>query len=572
MNAVDWVHLAAFLLVLAALTKPLGLYIQRVLDPRGRTFLDPGIKPLERTICRLMKIDVDREQDWKEYLLSVLVFGAAGFLFTFAILRLQHLLPLNPEALGPVAPDLAFNTAVSFMTNTNWQNYSGENTLSYFSQMVGLTFHHFVSAATGIAVAAAFVRGISRDRAATIGCFQVDLIRSCLYLLLPICLVYALFLVFQGTIQNFSPYLRAGTLDGGAWQIIAQGPMASQTAIKMLGTNGGGFMGANASHPYENPTPLSNFVQVLSILLIPSSLTYYLGRAVRNSRHGWSVWAAMLCLFLSGLLICWWAEARGNPRLEQLGVDASFGNMEGKEVRFGIFSSALFGAATTAASCGAVNSMHDSFTPLGGWILLFNMMLGEVVFGGVGVGLCGMLIFILLAIFLAGLMIGRTPEYLGKKIENRDVQVCALAVLIPSILPLVLTAITISSEWGTASLNNSGPHGLSEILYAYTSAANNNGSAFAGLSANTPWYNLTLGFSMLAGRFIVIMASLALAGNFARKRALSGRGGGFPVSGGTFCLLLVATVVLVGALTFLPVLSMGPILEHFLMTGSDLLF
>jgi len=600
MNIMDWFQLAAFVVALVALTKPLGLYLERVLDSGGKTFLDPVLKPVERLIYRILGVDSSKEQDWRGYAVSLLVFSAIGLLFTYAILRLQHLLPLNPQRFGAASPDLAFNTAASFTTNTNWQSYGGESTLSYFSQMVGLTFHNFASAATGIAVAAALVRGIAREKRTSVGNFWVDLTRVSLYLLLPICVVYALFLVSQGMIQNFKPYETAQVIEPYTTQVaqkdangqeikdaqgntvmedrkvetqtIAQGPVASQVAIKMLGTNGGGFMNANGAHPYENPTPLSNFIQILSIFAIPSALTYYLGRVVRNQKHGWSVWSAMFILFLAGVLACWWAESQGNPRMAALGVDQSSGNMEGKEVRFGIFNSALFATVTTDASCGAVNAMHDSFTPLGGLVPLFNMHLGEVVFGGVGAGLYGMLIFVVLAIFLAGLMIGRTPEYLGKKIEAFDVKVSALAILIPAGVLLGFTAWAATSAWGLAGLNNSGPHGLSEILYAYTSAINNNGSAFAGLSANTPWYNITLALAMLAGRFFVIIPALALAGNLAGKKAVAESAGSFPVSGVTFTLLVVGTVLLVGALTFLPVLSLSPIVEHFLMINSAKLF
>jgi K+-transporting ATPase ATPase A chain len=572
MNMMGWLQLTAFVVALVVLTKPLGLYLERVLDPGGKTFLDPVVGSVERLIYRILGVKSTEEQDWKGYAVSLFVFSAVGLLFTYAILRLQHLLPLNPQHFGAVSPDLAFNTATSFTTNTNWQNYGGESTLSYFSQMVGLTFHNFVSAATGIAVAAALVRGIAREKRTSVGNFWVDLTRVSLYLLVPICLVYALFLVSQGMIQNFSAYVTATSLDGGAAQTLAQGPVASQVAIKMLGTNGGGFMNANAAHPYENPTPLSNFIQMVSIFAIPSALTYYLGRMVRNQKHGWSVWSAMFILFLAGVLVCWWAESQGNPRMAALGVDRSFGNMEGKEVRFGILNSALFATVTTDASCGAVNGMHDSFTPLGGLVPLFNMHLGEVVFGGVGAGLYGMLIFVVLAIFLAGLMIGRTPEYLGKKIEAYDVKVSALAILIPAGVLLGFTAWAAASAWGLAGLNNGGPHGLSEILYAYTSAVNNNGSAFAGLSGNTPWYNITLALAMLFGRFFVIIPVLALAGNLAGKKAVPESAGSFPVSGVTFTLLVVGTVLLVGALTFLPVLSLSPIVEHFLMINSGKLF
>jgi len=600
MDLYGWIQLALYILVLLLLTKPVGLYLVRVLNAEGKTFLDPGLKPVERLLYRILGLDPKKEQDWKDYTVSMLLFSLVGLLFTYAILRLQHLLPLNPQGFGSVSPDLAFNTAVSFTTNTNWQNYSGESTLSYFSQMVGLVFHNFVSAATGIAVAAALVRGIARHAAKTIGNFWVDLVRVNLYLLLPICVLYALFLVSQGMIQNLKPYetirlaepstLQVPKKDVAGQQIkddkgntvmeeqkvetqtISQGPVASQVAIKMLGTNGGGFMNANASHPYENPTPLSNFIQMLSILLIPSGLTYYLGRMVRNQRHGWAVWGAMFILFIAAVLVCWWAEDAGNSRLHTLGVDPAGGNMEGKEVRFGIFSSALFATITTAASCGAVISIHDSFTPLGGLIPLFNIQLGEVVFGGVGAGLSGMLVFVVLAVFLTGLMVGRTPEYLGKKIESYDVKVSVLVVLILIFSILGFSAWAVASKWGLDGLNNTGPHGLSEILYAYSSGTGNNGSAFAGLSGNTPWYNTTLGLAMLFGRFIMIIPILALAGNFARKKIIPAHRGSFPVSGVMFTIVLVGTVLIVGALTFLPTLALGPVVEHFLMTGSNVLY
>jgi K+-transporting ATPase ATPase A chain len=595
-----WIQLTLYLLILLLLTKPVGLYLTRVLDEEGRTFLDPVLKPVERLVYRSLRLEPKNEQDWKQYTLSLLAFSFVGLLFTYTILRLQNLLPLNPQGFGAVSPDLAFNTAASFTTNTNWQSYGGESTLSHFSQMVGLVFHNFVSAAAGIAIAAALVRGIARHTSKTIGHFWVDLIRVNLYLLLPLCCVYAVFLVSQGMIQNFKPYENAMLIEpvtiqvpqkdatgqeikgkaGNAvmeqrrveTQTIAQGPMASQVAIKMLGTNGGGFFNANASHPYENPTPLSNFIQMLSIFLIPSGLTYYLGRMVKNQKHGWAVWAAMAILFLSAFTICWWAEGTGNTRLHVLGVDAALGNMEGKEVRFGIFNSTLFATITTAASCGAVNSMHDSFTPLGGLIPLFNIQLGEVVFGGVGAGLYGMLIFVILAVFLTGLMVGRTPEYLGKKLEPYDVKVSVLSLLILIFSTLGFAAWAAVSDWGLAGLNNAGPHGLSEMLYAYSSGAGNNGSAFAGLVTNTPWYNTTLGLAMLFGRFSMIVPVLALAGSLARKKLIPASGGSFPVWGFTFTLVLVGIVLIVGALTFLPALALGPIVEHFLMTGSHILY
>jgi len=568
-----WIQLALFLGLLLLVTRPMGVYLCRVLDPQGKTCLDPLLKPVERFFYRLMRVNPGSEQDWKRYAVSLLVFSGIGLLFTYALLRLQHLLPLNPQRLGPVGEHLAFKTAVSFTTNTNWQSYGGESTMSYFSQMVGLAFHNFVSAA-GIAVAAALVRGIARHTAMTIGNFWVDLVRIHLYVLLPICLVYAVFLVSQGMIQNFKPYETATLVEPGVveTQTIVQGPMASQIAIKMLGTNGGGYVNANASHPYENPTPLTNFIQILSIFLIPSGLTYYLGRMVKNQRHGWAVWGAMAVLFLAGVLLCWWAESAGNPRLHALGVNPAYGNMEGKEVRFGIFNSALFATVTTDASCGAVNSMHDSYTPLGGLVPLVNIQLGEVVFGGVGAGLYGMLVFVVLTVFLAGLMVGRTPEYLGKKIESYDVKVSALAVLILIFDIMGFTAWAAVSRWGLAGLNNTGPHGLSEMLYAYSSATGNNGSAFAGLTGNTYWYNTTLGIAMLVGRFFFIVPVLALAGNLARKKIVPESGGSFPVSGVMFALLLVGTVLIVGVLSFFPALSLGPIVEHFLMVNSNVVF
>jgi K+-transporting ATPase ATPase A chain len=600
MDLFGLIQLTLFVAILLVLTKPVGLYLVHVLDGEGRTFLDPVLRPVERLFYRLFSINYSKEQDWKDYTVSMLCFSLSGLLFTYTILRLQHLLPLNPQGLGSMSSNLAFNTAVSFTTNTNWQNYSGESTLSYFSQMVGLTFHNFASAAVGIAVAAALVRGIARNSAKTIGNFWVDLVRINLYLLVPICFVFALFLVSQGMIQNFKAYEKVNILepifaetlmkdaDSGETkdekgntvtntqevktQIVPQGPVASQVAIKMLGTNGGGFFNANASHPYENPTPLSNFLQILAIFLIPSGLTYYLGRIVKKQQHGWAVWSAMAILFIAVIMVCWWAESSGNPRLYAIGVDPADGNMEGKEVRFGIFNSALFATVTTAASCGAVNAMHDSFTPLGGLIPLFNIQLGEVIFGGVGAGLYGILIFVVLAVFLTGLMVGRTPEYLGKKIDSYDVKVSVLALLTLIFSILGFSAWAIVSKWGLTSLNNTGPHGLSEILYAYSSATGNNGSAFAGLTGNTAWYNTTLGLAMLLGRFIMIVPVMALAGNLSGKKLVPSSAGSFPVWGPIFTLVLVGTVLIVGALTFLPALALGPIVEHFLMMKSALLY
>lgn len=569
MNANDWLQFVLFLGLLTILTRPMGLYLVKVLDADGRTWLDPVLKPLEKLTYRLLGVDPRREQSWKGYTLAMLVFSFAGVVFTYLILRLQGMLPLNPQGLPGLSHHLAFNTAVSFATNTNWQSYGGESTASYLSQMVGLTFHNFVSAAAGIGVAAALVRGIARSSAKTIGNFWTDLVRVTYYLLLPLCLVFAVFLVSQGMIQNFDGYTQAATVEGGP-QLIAQGPVASQAAVKMLGTNGGGFMNANAAHPFENPTPLANFIQMLSIFAIGSGLTYYLGRMVRNQAHGWAVWAAMMVLFTAGVLVCAHAEFAGNPLHHQLGIAAGDGNMEGKEVRFGVFNSALFATTTTAASCGAVNAMHDSFTPLGGLVPLFMMELGEVVIGGVGAGLYGMLVFVILAVFIAGLMVGRTPEYLGKKIQAREVKLAMLTLLVLTASILGFTAWACVSQWGVAGLNNSGPHGFSEMLYAYSSATANNGSAFAGLTANTPWYNTTLGLAMLIGRFLMIVPIMAIAGSLAAKQSVPPGAGTFPVNGATFTVLLIGVVVLVGALNFLPALALGPIIEHFLMQAGNL--
>jgi K+-transporting ATPase ATPase A chain len=598
MRSIDWLQLGLFVAALALITKPMGLYLGQVLDVKGRTWFDPILKPLEKITYRLMGVSAEREQDWKQYTIAMLLFSAVTCVFTYAILRLQNHLPLNPQGFGALSPDLAFNTAVSFTTNTNWQSYSGEATLSYLSQMVALVIHNFGSAATGIAIAAALVRGIARHSVTTLGNFWVDLVRTTYYLLLPLCLVFAVFLVSQGVIQNFSPYTKATLLepmkisvaktdaDGKPVldkagnpvmeeqivtdQTIVQGPVASQIAIKMLGTNGGGYANANAAHPFENPTPLANFLQMLSIFAIGSGLTYYLGRMSKNQAHGWSIWTAMMILFLGGALLCWWAEAHGNPIHQQLGITAADGNMEGKEVRFGIFNSALFATVTTDASCGAVNSMHDSLTPLGGFVPLFNIQLGEIIIGGVGAGLYGMLVFVVLAVFIAGLMVGRTPEYFGKKIQSFEVKMAMSSLLILCLTILGLAAWAAVSQWGLAGLNNNGPHGLSEILYAYSSCVGNNGSAFAGLSANTPWYNTTLGIAMLIGRFLMIVPIMALAGSLAQKKVSPASGGTFPVSGGTFVILLLGTVLLVGALNFLPCLALGPIVEHFLMLQGKL--
>jgi K+-transporting ATPase ATPase A chain len=594
----DWLQLAIYVALLALITKPMGLYLCRVLEAKGKTWLDPILKPLERLTYWLMGVDPEKEQDWKLYTFAMLLFSLVSCLFTYAILRLQKHLPLNPQGFDSLTPDLSFNTSTSFTTNTNWQSYSGESTMSYLSQMVALVIHNFTSAAVGVALAAALVRGLARHSAKTLGNFWVDLVRVTYYLLLPICVVFAAALISQGMIQNFKPYTTAKLVeplkimvekknakgetikgpDGKSVmeeqiitdQSIPQGPMASQVAIKMLGTNGGGYTNANAAYPFENPTPLSNFLQILSIFAIGSGLTYYLGRQTKNQAHGWSVWAAMMVLFLAGVFICWWAEARGNPIHQQLGVMASGGNMEGKEVRFGIFNSALFATITTDASCGAVNSMHDSFTALGGFVPLFNIQLGEIIIGGVGAGLYGMLVFVVLAVFIAGLMVGRTPEYLGKKIQSYDVKMAMLALLVLALSILGFSAWAAVSKWGTDQLSNAGPHGLSELLYAFSSANGNNGSAFAGLNANTPWLNTTIGLAMLIGRFLMIVPIMGLAGSLAGKKISPPSAGTFPVSGVTFVILLLGTVLLVGALNFLPALTLGPIIEHFLTNQGKL--
>jgi K+-transporting ATPase ATPase A chain len=596
-SALGWIQLALFLGLLLLITKPLGLYLLQVLDARGRTWLDPILRPIERLTYRLGGIDPEKEQHWKQYTISMLIFSLTTMLITYAILRLQGSLPLNPQNFPGLADHLAFNTAASFTTNTNWQSYSGESTMSYLSQMVALTSHNFFSAAVGIAIAAALVRGIARHCADTVGNFWVDLVRIHYYLLLPICLVSAIFLVSQGMIQNFKAYDAAALTEKETVQVskndasgnpmkdaqgnpitvpqvvdtqsIPEGPMASQVAIKMLGTNGGGFTNANAAHPFENPTPLSNLFQMLLIFAIPTALTYYLGRMVKSPGHGWSVWAAMALLFVGGFLVCWHYETVGNPILTQLGVDPADGNMEGKEVRFGIFDSALFATITTDASCGAVNAMHDSFTPLGGLVPLFNIQLGEVVFGGVGAGLYGMLVFVIVAVFIAGLMVGRTPEYLGKKIQSFEVKMSMLVLLVLAMDILGFTAWACVSDWGKAGLNNQGPHGFSEMLYAFTSATGNNGSAFAGLTASTYWYDTTLAFGMLIGRFLMIVPIMAIAGSLASKKLTPAGPGSFPVSGGTFTFLLIGTILLVGALNFLPALALGPIVEHFLMWSQN---
>jgi K+-transporting ATPase ATPase A chain len=562
MSFIDYLQLILFLAVLLATAKPLGLYIERVLKGE-RTFLHFLFGKLEKGIYSVSRIHAEEEQGWVKYTGSLMMFSLVSFLFTYLILKFQHVLPLNPQKLGEISWHLNLNTTTSFVTNTNWQSYGGESTMSYLSQMVALTFHNFASAAVGICVAIAVVRGLARRETQKIGNFWVDLVRSTLYLLLPISFVYAIFLISQGTIQNFLSYIDVTTLEG-AKQTIAQGPVASQVAIKMLGTNGGGFFNANAAHPYENPTALSNFVQMVSIFLIPSALVYLLGSKLKSVKHGWSVWAAMAILFVAGVLITAHFEYQGNPQFTQLGCSSPM-NLEGKEARFGIFNSALFATVTTDASCGAVNSMHGSFTPIGGLVPIVNMLLGEVVFGGVGAGLYGMILFVILTVFIAGLMVGRTPEYLGKKIEAREVKFAMLAVIVTALSVLVLTAAAALNPDALAGIGNPGAHGFSEMLYAYTSGTANNGSAFGGLSANSPWWNVTLAIAMFFGRFFIIIPVMGIAGSMAAKKARAESSGSFPVHGPMFVVLLIAVILIVGALTYLPALSLGPILEHFQM-------
>jgi K+-transporting ATPase ATPase A chain len=561
MTANGWLQFVVFFAVLLLLMRPLGLYIARVLEGE-KTFLDPVLRPIERLLYRACGIQAAQEMSWQQYSVAMLIFSFVSLLLTYIIERAQVLLPWNPQHLAGVAPATAFNTAVSFTTNTNWQVYTPETTMSYFTQMAGLAYHNFLSAAIGIAVAVALVRGITRKQSETIGNFWVDTTRATLWILLPICLVVAPLLIGQGVIQNLKPYTSVTTLEHGKTpQVIAQGPVASQEVIKELGTNGGGFFNANSAHPFENPTPFSNFIEIELIFLIPAALTITLGKMTGSAGHGWAVFAAMAILFFAAFTVCYWAEAQSHPLLH--GVDQkttlinSGGNMEGKEVRFGISQSALFATVTTDTSCGAVNSAHDSFMPLGGMVALANMMLGS--------GLYGMLIFVVLSVFIAGLMVGRTPEYLGKKIEGYDVKLAMLFVLIFPLIILVLTAISVLSPVALAGLNNSGPHGFSEILYAYVSTAANNGSAFGGLTTNTNWYNLTLAFNMLAGRFLMKVPMLALAGNLARKKSVPPSSGTFPVNTMLFTVLLVGVILIVGALTFFPALSLGPILEHLLL-------
>jgi K+-transporting ATPase ATPase A chain len=592
MRAIDWLQLLLMFGAILLVTKPLGIYFLHILDPsvEGGTILEKVFGPIERSIYGVIGIDYRKDQNWKQYSVAMLVFSCVTMLVTYGLLRLQGYLPLNPQGLPGVPDHLAFNTAASFLTNTNWQSYAGESTMSYFSQTVALVMHHFFSAAAGIAVAAALVRGIAVSRGSTVGNFWRDLVRLNLYLLIPVSIVYALFLVSQGTPDNFRPYSTVNAVDQSsavsttqpAVQTIAQGPVASMISIKMFGTNGGGFFNANSSHPFENSNALVDFVQIISFMAGASALTYYLGRMVKNQAHGWAVWAAMFIVLVAGILVCWGAEAHGNPRMAELGISSPTGNMEGKEVRFGVMNSAAFAAMTTSTTCGAVNSMHDSFTPLGGLIPLINMELGEVIFGGVGSGLYGMLVFVFVAIFIAGLMIGRTPEYLGKKIESYDVKLASLMVLVTAFGVLVPTAWASISAWGTAGLNNGGPHGLGEMLYAFSSGTGNNGSAFAGLTcapspaagqlvADRHWDTI-LGIVILFGRFFMIIPVLALAGSLVKKKATIANVGSFPVTGPTFVFLLIGTVIIVGALTFFPVLSLSPVVEHFLMTGSKITY
>jgi K+-transporting ATPase ATPase A chain len=572
MSANGWFQFALFSLILLAVARPVGLYLTRVLEGQ-RTWLDPVFRPVERLLYRLTGVNADHEMNWKEYAFAMLGFSAVSLVVTYAIERLQGMLPWNPQHLPAVGPDLAWNTAASFTTNTNWQFYTPESTMSYLTEMAGLATHNFFSAAVGIVVAVAIIRGIKRTTSFTIGNFWVDTTRTLLYILLPACVIYALLLVGQGVPQNLHAYTAAHTLEG-ATQTIAQGPVASQEAIKMLGTNGGGFFNANSAHPFENPTPISNFLQIISIFIIPAGLTYMLGRMTGSPGHGWAVFAAMYILFAAGFTTAYWAEAHPHPLIhgavQTRTITAPGGNMEGKEVRNGIAESALFATVTTDASCGAVNGMHDSFTPLGGLVPLTNIMLGEVIFGGVGSGLYGMLIFVVQAVFIAGLMVGRTPEYLGKKIEAYDVKMAMLYVLIFPLIILSLTAVfVLLPNVGLGTTNNPGPHGFSEVLYAFTSGAGNNGSAFAGLGPNW-WYNVALGWDMLMGRFLMMLPVLALAGNLAMKKSVPPSPGTFPVNTPMFTVLLVGVVLILGALTFFPALSLGPILEHLLLKAGQL--
>jgi K+-transporting ATPase ATPase A chain len=566
MTAIGWIQILLYCAVAIALVKPLGWYMTRVFNGE-RTFLSPILRPVEIALYWIGGVDEKREQHWLTYTVAMLLFHVGGFLILYALMRLQALLPFNPAEQSAVAEDLSFNTAISFITNTNWQNYGGESTMSYLVQMLGLTHQNFLSAATGIALAVALIRGFSRSSMRTIGNFWVDVTRCTLYVLLPICVVYTLFLIWQGMPQTLGAYVDVTTLEG-AKQTIAVGPVASQVAIKMLGTNGGGFFNANAAHPFENPTAMSNFVQMISIFALGAALTNVFGRMVGNQRQGWAILAVMGVLFLSGVAVTYWAEANGTAALDALGLAG--GNMEGKEVRFGIVASSLFAVITTAASCGAVNAMHDSFTALGGMIPLINMQLGEIIVGGVGAGLYGMLLFVVLAIFVAGLMVGRTPEYVGKKIEAREVKMAMLAILVLPLMYLGWTAVAVVLPLAAASMANAGPHGFTEVLYAYTSATGNNGSAFAGLSGNTFFYNLTLASSMFVGRFFMIIPAMAMAGSLASKKSIPPSAGTLPTTGGLFVGLVVGVILIIGGLTFFPALALGPIVEHLAMNANTL--
>jgi K+-transporting ATPase ATPase A chain len=564
LSANGWIQILVFFTAILAVTKPLGAFMYRVMEGQGH-FLSKRVGWLERLCYRVGGVN-GREQTWPVYTAGLLAFSGLTMLVTYAIQRLQHVLPFNPQKMGPVEAGSAFNTAASFTTNTNWQGYSGEATMSYLSQMAGLAWHNFLSAAAGIAVAVALARGLTRrgegKGPGTIGNFWVDLTRSTVYILLPLSILFALVFVSQGMIQNLAPYREITTLEGSK-QVIAMGPVASQESIKQLGTNGGGFFNANAAHPYENPNPLTNFLSLFAIFAISAGLTYTFGRMAGDQRQGWALFGAMAFLFFAGVTTAYWAEARGNPITNAMGLGPGLGNMEGKEVRFGVANSALYATATTDASCGAVNAMHDSFTPLGGLVPLFNIQLGEVVFGGVGAGLYGILVLAILSVFIAGLMVGRTPEYLGKKIETREVKLAMLYVLVFPLVILSFAAWSAVVPYGLSSLTNQGPHGLSEILYAFTSGAGNNGSAFGGLNANTPWYNTALGFDMLIGRFWMMIPALAIAGILSGKKTVPPSPGTLPTTGPLFAALLVGVIVIVGALTFFPALSLGPIVEHF---------
>jgi K+-transporting ATPase ATPase A chain len=595
MTVNGWVQIVVFLLLVLAVTKPIGVFITRVFN-RERTFMDPVLRPIERLLYKLCFVDENHEMRWTEYAFAMLLFSVVSMLLLYLMQRVQGYLPLNPQKFAAVPQALAFNTAASFTTNTNWQNYSGETTMSYLTQMAGLAYHNFTSAAVGIALAIAFIRGIARRQMQTIGNFWVDMVRACLWVLLPVCIVGALLLVSQGVVQNLKPYdtvklvepqqvQRVGqdgkpvvdaqgkpVMDTVTTQTIAQGPTASQEIIKDLGTNGGGFFNANSAHPFENPTPLTNFIEMFSIFSIGAGLTYTLGRMTGSQRHGWAVWAAMAILFFVGVTVAYWAEARGNPLLHGVDQRASIsqpgGNMEGKEVRFGITNSALFATVTTDTSCGAINGWHDSFMPLGGMVPLVNIMLSEVIFGGAGSGMYGILIYIIITVFIAGLMVGRTPEYLGKKIEAFDVKMAMLVSLVFPLVILGFAGISSVHGFGTSSILNPGPHGLSEILYLFTSSAGNNGSAFGGINGNTLWYNTTGGFTMLIGRFLMMIPMLAIAGNLAQKKYIPPSLGTFPVTTPLFTILLIGVILIVGALTFFPALSLGPILEHLLMAAG----